>query len=65
MLNEASYVIVDDGRSLGADWDKAAEQLREASAEMLAKIAARDKTGIDSGLKVIAKACTDCHAAYR
>lgn len=56
---------MDDGRSLGADWDKAAEQLREASAEMLAKIAARDKTGIDSGLKVIAKACTDCHAAYR
>ena len=65
LLNEASYLIVEDDRSLGTSWDDAAEQLRAGSADMLAKIAAREKTGIESSLKVIAKACTDCHAAHR
>ena len=65
LLNEASYLIVDDDRSLGADWDKAARQLRTGSAELLVKIAARDKTEMESVLKVTAKACNDCHTAHR
>lgn len=65
LLNEAGYLLVDDERSLGKDWDNAAEQLRRGTAAMLVKIAAHDKVGVASDLKVVGAACVNCHAAHR
>jgi cytochrome c556 len=65
LLNEAGYLLVDDERSLGKDWDSAAEQLRRVAGEMLVKIAAHDKVGVASDLKVVGGACVNCHAAHR
>lgn len=65
LLNEASFLLVDDGRSLGDSWEKAAAEMRGGSATMLAKVGARDKAGIASELKNIAKGCVNCHAEYR
>ena len=65
LLNEAGYLLVDDERSLGKDWDRAAEQLRRGTAAMLVKIADQDKVGVASGMKVVGAACVNCHAAHR
>ncbi len=38
LLNEAGYLLVDDERSLGKEWDDAADALRRSTAAMLVQI---------------------------
>ena len=42
LLNEASYILMDDGRCPDADWANAATALREGSAAVLEKVNAKD-----------------------
>lgn len=65
LLNEASYLLMEDGRCPDADWDKATQKLRAGSAAVLAKIQAKDKVGIATEIKAMTQACVDCHTAHR
>lgn len=65
MLNEASYILMEDGRCPDADWEKACQKLRTGSAALLAKIEARDAAGVATEYKAMAEACVACHAAHR
>lgn len=48
LLNEASYILMDDGRCPDADWANAATVLREGSAVVLEKVNAKDASGAGS-----------------
>jgi hypothetical protein len=65
LLNEAGYLLVDDERSLGKDWDNAAEELRTTTAAMLVQIDAHDMRGVATEIKAVGAACVRCHAAHR
>jgi len=65
LLNEAGYLLVDDERSLGKDWDNAAEDLRRLTAAMLVQIDSHDMNGVARELKAVSAACVRCHAAHR
>lgn len=65
LLNEASYLVMDDGRCPDAEWAKAAKALREASAELLAKVEAKDAAGAQQSFTSLTQACSACHKAHR
>jgi len=65
LLNEASYVLMDDGRCPDADWANAAKALRDGSAEVLAKIDAKDTAGAEQAFKTMTQACAACHKAHK
>jgi len=65
LLNEASYLVMDDGRCPDADWAKAAKALREGSAALLAKIEAKDTAGAQDSFKTVTQACAACHKGHR
>jgi|UniRef100_A0A7C4QMG6 cytochrome c556 len=65
LLNEAGYLLMDDGRCPDAVWAGAAKTLREASAEVLAKIEAKDQAGAQSAFANVTKACAECHKAHK
>ncbi|MFO0817985.1 MAG: hypothetical protein U1A77_08590 [Pirellulales bacterium] len=65
LLNEASYLLMEDGRCLDGDWEKASQNLRTGSAAVLAKIQDKDRAGVDRELKAMTQACVACHAAHR
>ena len=45
LLNEASYILMEDDRCPDADWANAAKTLREGSAAVLEKLDAKDAAG--------------------
>lgn len=64
MLNEAGYLLTEDGRTPDAEWAKAAEALSEASAALLTRIESKDFNGAVAQFKAVTKSCADCHAAH-
>jgi len=58
LLNEASYVLMDDGC-----WADADKTLRERSTVLLAKLEAKDTAGAQEAFKAITQACAACHKA--
>jgi len=65
LLNEASYVLMDDGRCPDGDWANAAKALREGSASVLAKVEVKDAAGAREALKATTQACAACHKAHK
>lgn len=65
LLNEASYILMDDGRCPDATWAGAAKALREGSAAVLAKIEAKDVPGATAELQTMTKSCAECHKAHK
>ena len=65
MLNEASYILMADGRCPDADWANAANALGEGSALVLKKIAARDLDGTKAAFGEMVKSCAACHDAHK
>ena len=65
LLNEASHLLMDDGRCPDANWEKAAQQLRKGSGAVLAKIEAKDAASVVIELKAMTQACVACHAAHK
>lgn len=65
LLNEASYLLMDDGRCPDAVWADAAKALREGSAAVLAKIEAKDAAAAKSEFETMTKACGACHKAHK
>jgi len=65
LLNEASYLLMDDGRCPDADWAKAAAVLRTGSEKVLAKVEAKDMAGAAEEFKAVLDSCKACHKAHK
>jgi cytochrome c556 len=65
LLNEASYLLMDDGRCPDAEWANAAKALRAGTEAVLAKIAAKDQAGVATEFKAVTQACAACHKAHK
>lgn len=65
LLNEASFLLMDDGRCPDADWANAATKLREGSAAVLAKLDAKDEAGAQEAFKTMTQSCAECHKAHK
>jgi hypothetical protein len=65
LLNEASYLVMDDGRCPDGTWANAAKTLRECSAAVLEKVNAKDGEGAQAAFTQLTKACAACHGAHR
>lgn len=65
LLNEASFLLMDDGRCPDATWEEAAKALRSATEEMLAKIESKDIKGVERQVSKMNSACAACHNAHR
>jgi cytochrome c556 len=65
LLNEASYILMEDGRCPDGNWAKAATTLREQSAALLDTIAAKDKPAAQAAFKAMTQACAACHKDHK
>ncbi len=65
LLNEASYVLMADGRCPDGVWAGAATALREGSAAVYEKIEAKDAEGAQAAFKTMTQACGTCHKAHK
>lgn len=66
ILNETSYVLVEDGRSRDEVWRKAAsETLRAESARLVAAIKDKDLANARIALKQMGQSCVSCHKIHR
>ncbi len=65
LLNEASYILMADGRCPDGDWKGACDTLRECSGVILKKIEAKDHDGANGAFKAMTKACAACHSKHK
>jgi len=65
VLNEAGHLLMDDGRCPDGVWAGAAKTLREGSAEVLAKIEAKDHAAAQAAFQSVTKSCGECHKAHK
>jgi cytochrome c556 len=65
LLNEASYLLMDDGRCPDAVWAGATKTLREGSAATIAALEKKDLEGAKAGSKTLMGACAACHTAHK
>jgi len=65
LLNEASYLLMDDGRCPDADWENAAMALRAATEAVLKNIEAKNIDGVAGQNPKINAACAACHRAHK
>lgn len=66
LLNEASYVLMDDGRCPDAVWaDAATKKLRPASADLLAAAKEKNLENAKKAFGTLTGACKDCHTVHR
>lgn len=65
LLNEAGYILMEDDRCPDADWANAAKQLREGSADVLAKLEAKDHAGASEAFKAVTGSCASCHKVHK
>ncbi len=65
LLNEAGYVLMDDGRCPDAVWAGATKTLKDGSAELLAKIEAKDYMAAQAAFQTVTKSCGECHKAHK
>lgn len=65
LLNEAGYLLMDDGRCPDGEWAAASKTLRECSAAVLAAADAKDADAGLNAFKAMTKACGQCHKAHK
>ena len=65
LLNEASYVLMADGRCPDADWANASTMLLEESQEVLNCIDARDAEAARAAFGAMTKSCGACHSKHK
>lgn len=66
LLNEAGYLLMDDGRCPDGEWAKAAKALQTSSAAVLAKAEAKDLEGAKAAFgELTAGSCKVCHTAHK
>jgi len=66
LLNEAGFLLMDDGRCPDGDWANAAKAIREGSAAVLAAAEKQDATAAkDAFSKLTSEGCAVCHKAHK
>lgn len=65
LLNELSYVLMDDGRCPSKTWADASKLLREQSGAVLAALEAKNFTGAQDAFKLMTGACAACHKEHK
>ena len=66
LMNEASYVLMADGRCPDGVWLNAVEKtLREGSASLLKAIEAKDVAAAKTALGAMSRSCKECHTKHR
>lgn len=66
LLNEAGYILMDDGRCPDKDWAQAAKAIQESSKLLLAAAEKKDLEGAQAAFKTLTtEGCAVCHKAHR
>ena len=66
LLNEAGYLLMDDGRCPDGEWAKAAKALQAQSAAVLAAATKDDAASAKAAFtELTAQSCAICHAAHK
>ena len=65
ILNEMSYVVMDDGRCPDKEWAGAAKTLRECSAKLTEAVRAKKLPEAQEAFKGLTNACATCHKAHK
>jgi cytochrome c556 len=65
LLNEMSYVLMDDGRCPDKTWAGATKTLRECSTKVLDAARAEDAAAAQTAFKALTGACATCHKAHK
>jgi hypothetical protein len=65
ILNEASHVLMADGRCPDKVWADASTQLREGSAQVLTAVHAKNTDEARSAFGVLVGSCGSCHKAHK
>ena len=65
LLNEAGYLLMDDGRCPDGVWAGASKTLQTGAAEVLAKVEAKDHAGAQAAFQNVTKSCGECHKAHK
>jgi cytochrome c556 len=66
LLNELSYLLMEDGRCPDAVWAEAASKtLRQGSADVLKAIDAKDLAAARTAFANMTKACSACHDKHK
>lgn len=66
VLNEAGYLLLDDGRCPDADWAKASEALKSTSAAILEAVGKKDAAGANEAFKKLTTdGCAACHKVHK
>ena len=66
LLNEGSYLLMEDGRCPDGVWAEAASKtLRESSAEVLKAIEAKDAAAAKTAFEKLTKSCAACHEKHK
>jgi hypothetical protein len=66
VINEGSYLLMDDGRCPDGTWaDAASKTLRQGSADVLAAIVAKDLSAAKASFGNMTKSCKACHDAHK
>lgn len=66
LINEASYLLMEDGRCPDGVWAEAASKtLREGSADVLKAVEAKDSVAAKTAFDKMTKACSACHDKHR
>ena len=66
LINEASYLLMDDGRCPDGVWAEAASKtLRNGSADVLKAIEVKDLSAAKTAFSSMTKGCAACHDKHR
>jgi hypothetical protein len=65
LLNESGYLMLDDGRSPDKIWSEGAEILRNAGADGLKAVAAKDTEAGNKAVEGVLKSCKVCHTEHK
>ncbi|MFP6674642.1 MAG: hypothetical protein VB878_06155 [Pirellulaceae bacterium] len=65
LLNEASYLLMDDDRCPDDDWASAAMTLRRGSAAAVRSIKVKDTKSMAAAFRMITHSCASCHDMHK
>jgi cytochrome c556 len=66
LLNEVSYILMEDGRCPDGTWaDAASKTLRQGSADVLKAVEGKDLAAAKTAFGNMTKACKSCHDKHR
>lgn len=65
LLNELSYILMDDGRCPDATWKGACDTLRQYSGDVLTAAEDQDVDAAKAAFKQLTTACASCHKAHK